>query len=72
MAQEQQLIPVGDAVDKNVVDDTSMQGSNGSPIVEYPEDRVGPTQDTPERLFSIYTPTIHWHVAPSTKENEPT
>ena len=43
----------------NAVDDTSMAGSNGSPIVEYLEDMLGPMQDAPERLFYIYAPAIH-------------
>ena len=48
-----------------------MAGSNGSPIVEYPEDRLGPTWDAPERLFYVYGPTIHWHTVSSTVEDEP-
>ena len=48
-----------------------MAGSNGSPIVEYPKDRLGPTRGAPERLFYVYAPTIHWHTVSSTVEDEP-
>ena len=48
-----------------------MAGSNGSPIVEYPEDRLGPLQDAPGRLFYVYAPTIHWHIVSSIVEDEP-
>ena len=71
MSQEQQLVPSGSGPTYNTVDNTSMAGSNGSPIVEYPEDRLGPMQDAPERLFYVYAPTIHWHTMSSTVEDEP-
>ena len=35
------------------MNNTSMAGSNGSPIVEYPDDRLGPTRDAPECLFYV-------------------
>lgn len=54
----------------NVVDDISMHSGNVSHIVENPDDHVGPIKDTPKRLFYIYAPIIHWHVVPSTIENE--
>ena len=47
-----------------------MVGSNGSPIVEYPKDRLGPLQDAPRRLFYVYAPTIHWHTVSSAVEDE--
>ena len=71
MLQEQQLVPSGSGPTYNVVDDTSMAGRNGSPKVEYPEDRLGPMQDAPERLFYVYAPTIRWHTVSSTIEDEP-
>ena len=63
--------PSGSAMTYNAVDDTSMAGSNGSPIVEYPEDRLGPTWDALECLFYVYALTIHWHTVSSTVEDEP-
>ena len=36
-------------------------GSNGSLIVEYLKDRVGPTQEVPNIVFNIYVIAIHWH-----------
>ena len=48
-----------------------MAGSNGSPLVGYPDDRLGPTRDAPERLFYMYALTIHWHTVSSTVEDEP-
>ena len=71
MSQEQQLVPSGSGPTYNAIDDTSMAGSNGSPVVEYHEDRLGPTRDAPERLFYVYAPTIHWHTVSSTIEDEP-
>ena len=65
---DQQLIPVAGMYDQGVPvqDDTSMNGSNGSPIiVEHPEDRIGPTEDAPGRTFYIYAPTLHWHTSPT-------
>ena len=55
----------------NAMNNTSMAGSNGSPIVEYPDDRLGPTRDAPEHLFYVYAPTIHWHVVPLMVESKP-
>lgn len=52
------------------MDDTSMQSSNVSPIMEYLEDCVGSTQDASELLFNIYAPMIHWYATPSTTEYE--
>ena len=53
MSQSQALVPSGSEMTYNAVEDTSMAGSNGSPLVEYPEDRVGPMRDAPERLFYV-------------------
>ena len=72
MSQEQQLVSSGSGPTYNAVEDTSMAGSNVSPIVECPEDRLGPTQDAPECLFYVYALTIHWHTVSSTVEDEPT
>ena len=72
MSQNQKLVPNGSEPTYNVVDDTGMGGSNGSPIVEYPEDRLGPAQDAPGRLFYVYAPMIHWHTVSSPMEDEPT
>ena len=54
MLQDEQLVPSGSGPTYNAVDDTSMAGSNGSPIVEHLEDRLGPSQDAPGRLFYVY------------------
>ena len=70
MSQSQELVPSGSAMTYNAVEDTSMAGSNGSPLVEYPEDRVGPTREAPERLFYVYAPTIHWHTVSTAAEDE--
>ena len=56
----------------NVVDDTSMAGTNGFPVVEYLDDRLGPMWDALECLFYIYAPTIHWHAVLSLAEDLPT
>ena len=42
-----------------------MHGSNGSPMVEFPEDRIGPTAAAPNQSFYVYSPTIHWHTVQS-------
>ena len=55
----------------NAVDDTNMAGNNGSPIVEYPNDRLGPTWDALERLCCRYAPTINRHVVLSLGNNLP-
>ena len=53
----------------SVLDDQSMNGSNGSPLViEYAEDRLGPTKDAPTSTFYIYVPVLHWHQSPTTDE----
>mgnify|MGYP006878682710 CR=1 FL=1 len=61
MAQDKQIIPLGETSGVNVIEDTSMHGSNGSPMVEFPEDRIGPTAAAPNQSFYVYAPTIHWH-----------
>ena len=71
MSQLQEMVPSGSGLTFNAVEDTSMAGSNGSPLVEYPDDRVGPTSDAPERPFYVYAPTIHWHTVSSTAKDEP-
>ena len=38
MSQSQEMVPSGSGLMFNAVEDTSMAGSNGSPIVEYPDD----------------------------------
>ena len=53
-----------------VLDDQSMNGSNGCPLViEYPKDRLGLTEDAPTRTFYIYAPVLHWHQSPTTNES---
>ena len=71
MSQSQEMVPNGSELTYNAVEDTSMAGSNGSPLVEHPDDRVGPTCGALERLFYVYAPTIHWHTVSSTGEDEP-
>ena len=69
---DQQLIPVAGMYDQGVprIEDTSMNGSNGSPIVvEHPEDRIGPTEDAPSWTFYIYAATLHWHASPTIDES---
>ena len=52
-----------------VLDDQSMNGSNGSPLViEYLEDRLGPTKDVPTYTFYIYALVLHWHQSPTMDE----
>ena len=68
MAEEQQLVPVVGAhvQDVALVDELSMNGSNGSPLrVEHVEDRLGPSEDAPNRTFYIYAPVLHWHASPT-------
>ena len=71
MSQDQQLVPSGSGPTYNAMEATNMAGSNRSPIVEYLEDRLGPSQDAPGRLFYVYAPTIHWHIVSSAVEDEP-
>ena len=47
MSQSQEMVPSGSGLTFNAVEDTNMAGSNGSPLVEYPDDRVGPMRDAP-------------------------
>ena len=71
MADQQQLVPVVDtgAWGFLVLEDQSMNGSNGSPLViEYAEDRLGLTEDSPTHTFYIYAPVLHWHQSPTTDE----
>ena len=70
MLQDQQLVPSSSEPTYNAVDDISMAGSNGSPLVEYPEDRLGPSQDASRRLFYMYAPMIYWHTMSSVVEDE--
>ena len=49
-----------------------MVGGNGLRLVEYPEDRLGPSQDAPIRLFYVYALMIHWHTVSSAIEDEST
>ena len=72
MADQRQLVPVVDTDTQGfpVLDDQSMNGSNGSPLViEYPEDRLGPAEDAPTHTFYIYAPILHWHQSPTTDES---
>ena len=72
MADQQQLVPVVDVDTQGfpVLDDQSMNGSNGSPpVIEYPEDRLGPTEEAPTCTFYIYAPVFHWHQYPATDES---
>ena len=73
MPEEQQLIFVGNVARLNIVDDMIMPGSrsNGSTIVECPQDYMGPAQEASNILFYIYTPTIHWHTVKLAMENGP-
>ena len=72
MADQQQLVLVvdTDAQGFPVLDDQSINGSNESPIViEYPKDRLGPTEDAPTRTFYLYAPVLHWHESPTINES---
>ena len=71
MSQSQEMVPSGSGLAFNAVEDTSMAGSNGSPLVEYPDGWVGPTSDAPEHPFYVYAPPIHWHTVCSAAEDEP-
>ena len=70
MSQDQQLAPNSSEPTYNAIDDTSMDDSNGSPIVEYPEDRLGQSQDGPGHLFYVYALMINWHTVSSAVEDE--
>ena len=62
MAEEQRLIPVvGTHVpDLALVDELSMNDSNGSPLrVEHAEDRLRPFEEAPNRTFYIYALALH-------------
>ena len=58
MEQEELTISVGAAVGLSIFDDATMVGSTSkwSPIVEYPDDRVGPMQGELNILFYICAP----------------
>ena len=64
------MVPSGDVPTYNAVEDTNMAGSNGSSLVDYPKDRLGPTHDAPKCVFYVYSPTIHWHTVSSATEDE--
>ena len=71
MTNQQQLVLVVDTDTQGVLvlEDLSMNGSNGSPLViEHVEDRLGPIEDAPTRMFYIYAFVLHWHQSPTTDE----
>ena len=71
MADQQKLVTVVDTGDLGffVLEDQSMNGSNGFPLViGYAEDRLRPTEDSPTHSFYIYAPVLHWHQSPTTDE----
>ena len=71
MEDQQQFVPVVDTDARGfpILDDQSMNGSNGSALViEYPKDRLGPIEDAPTCTFYIYAPLLHWHQSPTTHE----
>ena len=71
MVDQRQLILVvdTDAQGFPILDDQSMNESNGSPLViEYPEDRLVPTEDAPTHTFYIYALILHWHQSLTTDE----
>ena len=49
-----------------VAGDIAMNSSNGDdgngPIVVFPGDRQGPTEQEPARQFYIHAPQYHWHM----------
>ncbi len=56
----------GGSVEYSSLSDVTMngQGSDGNnPLVVEPEDRIGPTEEAPTRLFWQAEPHFHWHVA---------
>ena len=46
--------------------DSGMNGESGNghenPLVQFPNDRVGSTEDVPNRRFFVRAPQFHWHV----------
>ena len=69
---DQQLILVAGTYDQDAlaIENTSIEGSNESPlVVEHPEDRIGPTEEAPNRMFYIYAPMLHWRMSPTTNES---
>ena len=75
-AEGHALIPYGGAAyaegGHNWAQDDSMGGSsggsNGGPLVTFPEDRLGPDADNPDRAFWINAPQFHWTVLGSQDE----
>ncbi len=46
--------------------DATMNGQESdvnNPLVVEPDDRIGPTEEAPTRLFWQSEPHFHWHVA---------
>ena len=65
MVQEQRIVSMGCATRLKIVDD------DGSPILEYLKDRVGPLQETPNILFCTNTLVIYWHsVSPAIEHGQ--
>ena len=61
---DQQLVPYGDQHRQGVyiVDDASMGSQNGGPLVVFPDDRLGPTEEHPQWNFYIHAPQFNWWV----------
>ena len=78
--QELAIVPTSGDVETYIVDDEGMHGTadsggssgdNGTnPIVTFPDDRVGPTAEEPERRFYMHEPQFHWHVVMPTSVDE--
>lgn len=53
-----------------LVEDLSMNGSNGPPlVVEHPKVLLGPLEETLNYTFYIYTLVLHWHAFPTTNDS---
>ena len=62
--EQQQQLALYVPHDESMGSGTNGEGSNGdgNPLVQFPNDRVGPTEAVPNQRFFIHAPQFHWHV----------
>ena len=62
--EQQQQLALYVPHDESMGSGTNGEGSNGdgNPLVQFPNDRVGPTETVPNQRFFIHAPQFHWHV----------
>ena len=65
--EQQQQLELYVPHDESMGSGTNGEGGNGdgNPLVQFPNDRVGPTEAVPNQRFFIHAPQFHWHVVPT-------